>query len=142
MTGSDLLVLAFSIALAMAVYARTGLACGGIVTPGLLALQASGPGPVMMTLFWGLLLLPLQEGAVRMAGLYGRQRLAFALLTAALLRGLLLQADLLPGALVAGYGWLLPGLVAADMQRQGVVPTALALTAVTALTILAGGLLP
>ena len=77
-----------------------------------------------------------------MAGLYGRQRLAFALLTAALLRGLLLQADLLPGALVAGYGWLLPGLVAADMQRQGVVPTALALTAVTALTILAGGLLP
>ena len=71
-----------------------------------------------------------------------RQRLAFALLTAALLRGLLLQADLPPGAPVAGYGWLLPGLVAADMQRQGVVPTALALTAVTALTILAGGLLP
>ena len=136
------LSLALSVALGMVLYGRTGLSGGGILSPGLLALQGASPGPTVATVVAALLLLPLVEGAVRLLGLYGRQRLAFALLSALLLRSLL--PSLLPPAVgaLAWIGWVVPGLVAADMERQGVVPTVAALVLLTALTLLFGGLLP
>jgi len=141
--ASESLPVALGIALGMVFYGRTGLSCGGILSPGLLALQAFSPEPVAVTLLWALALLPCIEGAVRAFGLYGRQRTAFALLAAALLRALLSAAfPLVPAPLSTWIGWVVPGLVAADMQRQGVFPTAAALVTVTALTALLGGLLP
>ena len=140
MTSS--LLVPLSVALGMAFYGRTGLSGGGILSPGLLALQGASSRPLIATVAAALLLLPLIEGAVRLLGLYGRQRLAFSLLTALLLRALL-PSLLPPGSgFPAWVGWVVPGLVAADMERQGIVPTVAALTLLTASTLLLGGLLP
>ncbi|QTX33633.1 capsule biosynthesis protein CapC [Aminithiophilus ramosus] len=126
----------------MAFYGRTGLSGGGILSPGLLALQGASSRPLIATVAAALLLLPLIEGAVRLLGLYGRQRLAFALLAALALRGFL-PFLLPPGSGVPVWvGWVVPGLVAADMERQGIVPTVAALILLTASTLLLGGLLP
>lgn len=140
MTSS--LLVALSVALGMAFYGRTGLSGGGILSPGLLALQGASSCPLIATVAAALLLLPLIEGAVRLLGLYGRQRLAFALLAALLLRALL-PSLFPPGSGVPVWvGWVVPGLVAADMERQGIVPTVAALILLTASTLLLGGLLP
>jgi uncharacterized membrane protein len=58
---------------------------------------------------------------------------SFALLIAALLG--FFSSPLLPWV-----GWVVPGLIAADMQRQGVIPTTLALFIVTGLSVLMGNL--
>lgn len=140
MTSS--LLVSLSVALGMAFYGRTGLSGGGILSPGLLALQGASSRPLIATVAAALLLLPLIEGAVRLLGLYGRQRLAFALLAALVLRGFL--PFLLPSGsgVPVWVGWVVPGLVAADMERQGIVPTVAALILLTASTLLLGGLLP
>ena len=70
---------------------------------------------------------------MRIFGLYGRQRISIALLLAVLLR--LVSSSYLPW-----IGWVVPGLIAADMQRQGVVPTVLALLIVSGLSVLVGSL--
>jgi hypothetical protein len=62
---------------------------------------------------------------------YGRQRLAAAMLIALALRYPLVS---IWGESSLWLGWVVPGLIGADMQRQGVVTT---LTAVVAVSIAA-----
>lgn len=99
---------------------RTGWGTGGLVTPGFLALHASFPGLLAALLGLGVLLaLPL-EALVRRFSLFGRDRIAVALVLSVGVWGAL-------GALFAvplpWYGWVIPGLVAADCQRQGALGT-------------------
>ena len=100
---------------------RTGWGCGGIITPGLLALHANEPARMAAVIAVGVLLTPLVTGASRLFGLYGRERIGAAMLLA------LGASVLLPiaGSPVAMYwvGWVVPGLIAADADRQGVCMT-------------------
>ncbi|NLL35955.1 MAG: capsule biosynthesis protein CapC [Fretibacterium sp.] len=94
---------------------RTGWGCGGLVTPGLLALHASSPHRVAAALVVGVFLaLPLGF-LTRSFGLYGRERVGAAMLLALCLR--LVLAPVVP--LSVWTGWVIPGLIAADVQRQG-----------------------
>ena len=139
----ETLCLATGILLGMLYYRQTGWACGGIITPGVAAMYVHEPARLGVSLAAGLLAALLLEGLVRLSGVFGRQRLAAALLIALAMR--------YP---VAGYwgeaslwlGWVVPGLVAADVQRQGVVDTLTAVVAVTIATVLlvqlVGGVLP
>lgn len=129
----DLIVIAVSIALGLIFYRRTGVATGGIISPGLLALGPFAPRTFAFVILSSLLVLSLLEVLVRVFGLYGRERVSFALLIAALLG--FFSSPLLPWV-----GWVVPGLIAADMQRQGVIPTTLALFIVTGLSVLMGNL--
>lgn len=68
----ETLILGLGILLGMVYTHRTGWGCGGILTPGLLALHASQPSRLAAALGIGVLLaLPLALG-VRRFGLYGQ----------------------------------------------------------------------
>lgn len=98
---------------------RTGWSCGGLVTPGLLALHTGSPYRIAMALaLGGLLAAPL--GTLSHAlGLYGRERVGAAMLLALAVRLVLTPFVPVP----FWIGWVVPGLVAADAQRQGVSMT-------------------
>lgn len=125
------LCLATGMLLGMLYYHKTGWACGGIITPGVIAMYIGDPWKVAVSLAAGLATWILLELLVRFSGVYGRQRLAAAMLIALALRYPLVSVW---GESSLWLGWVVPGLIGADMQRQGVVTT---LTAVVAVSIAA-----
>ena len=77
----------------------------------------------------------LLELLVRFSGVYGRQRLAAAMLIALAIRYPVVSFG---GEVSLWLGWVVPGLVGADMQRQGVLTTlagALAVGSAAAMTV-------
>jgi poly-gamma-glutamate biosynthesis protein PgsC/CapC len=120
--------LATGILLGMLYYHRTGWACGGIITPGVVAIYIGDPRTVAVSLAAGVVTWMVLEAVVRLSGLYGRQRLATALLIALALRYPLVSVW---GVSSLWLGWVVPGLVGADMQRQGAVTTLAAIVAVS-----------
>jgi poly-gamma-glutamate biosynthesis protein PgsC/CapC len=120
--------LAAGMLLGMLYYQRTGWACGGIITPGVIAMYAGDPMRSGIALLAGLVTFLLLEALVRVSGIYGRQRLAAAMLIALALRYPLVSAW---GETSLWLGWVVPGLVGADMQRQGILVTLSAVVSVS-----------
>jgi poly-gamma-glutamate biosynthesis protein PgsC/CapC len=130
-----------------------GLAAGGLVVPGYIALYLTRPLDIAVTLAAALLTFFLVRIASTFVIVYGRRRTALmiligyaagALLTSAV--GAILEAGMEPSAaplvvpaaeavigtqrevLEAGViGYIVPGLIAIWLDRQGVVPTLAAL---------------
>ena len=100
---------------------RTGWGCGGLVTPGLLALKATDPLPFIGVLLLGSALGLLMKPISDRFTLYGRERVGILLLFALALR--LLWKNEFFSIDSLWIGWIAPGLIAADVQRQGVLPT-------------------
>ncbi len=119
MTDSATLVLALGVAVAMIWDKRTGLGCGGLVTPGVTALSLYDPSRALFGLAMALMVWPLLALGARRFGWYGRQRVGWAMLLALGLRAL--TGHFTPDPL--WIGWAVPGLVAADIQRQGLPET-------------------
>jgi hypothetical protein len=94
---------------------RTGWSCGGIITPGILALYASQPLDAAFALILGAALCVPLSLVSRALGLCGRERVGAAMLLALCARTVL--SFLIP---LHPMGWIIPGLVAADGERQGV----------------------
>jgi len=117
---SELLVIALGIALGLFYFQRTGYSPGGIITPGFIALELSSPEKVGFALVSGCAVSALLFLAVKTWGLYGRQRTGAAMLIALALK---VTADSMLPASNLWIGWVIPGLIGADMQRQGVLPT-------------------
>jgi hypothetical protein len=132
------LCLAIGMLFGMFYYHRTGWACGGIITPGIIAMYIGVPGKLAVSLAAGLLTWILLELLVRRFGVYGRQRLATAMLIALTLRYPLVSVL---GEASLWLGWVVPGLLGADMQRQGLLPTLTAVAAVSLATAMAVQLL-
>ena len=126
--------LAAGMLLGMLYYHRTGWACGGIITPGVVAMYIGDPAKVGISLLAGLVTWGLLELLVRFTSVYGRQRLAAALLIALALRYPLVSVW---GESSLWLGWVVPGLVGADLQRQGALPTLSAVVSVSTATALA-----
>lgn len=104
----------------------TGFSPGGIVVAGYLSLFADQPAWLAGTLAAALITHLLIRLLTNHMLLYGRRLFAFYLLTGLLVSqgGMLLTRGHLPwdtGFLVIGY--LIPGLLARDFDRQGIVPT-------------------
>jgi poly-gamma-glutamate biosynthesis protein PgsC/CapC len=127
----ETLCLAAGMLLGMFYYHRTGWACGGIITPGVIAMSIGEPGKIMVSLAAGLVTWLLLDLLVRFSNIYGRQRLAAAMLIALALRYPLVSVW---GETSLWLGWVVPGLIGADIQRQGVLPTLTAVVAVSAVT--------
>lgn len=130
--------LAIGMLLGMFYYHKTGWACGGIITPGIVAVYIANPDQLAVSLAAGLVTWILLELLVRQFSLYGRQRLASAMLIALALRYPLVSVL---GESSLWLGWVVPGLMGADMQRQGLVPTLAAVAAVSVATAMAVQLL-
>ncbi len=135
----EIAVVALGIALGMIYFHRTGFSPGGIISPGILALHMYSFHVFAWTAAFSIIIFILLEIAVRTFGVYGRQRTALSLLIAALIG--LMPTGFLPLEPV-WLGWVIPGLVASDIQRQGFVPTISGLVAISGITFMAGGFLP
>ncbi len=117
-----------------------GLAAGGLVVPGYIALYLTRPLDVAATLIAALLTFFLIRIASSFVIIYGRRRTALMILvgyTAGVFMNVALTALYEVGAesvatgryvMEAGViGYIVPGLIAIWLDRQGVVPTFAAL---------------
>lgn len=113
-----------------------GLVPGGLVVPGYIALYLHRPGEVLMTLAAALITFALVRAASSAVILYGRRRTVLMVLTGYLV-GLALRH------LVVGYdgpldtsldliGYIIPGLIAIWLDRQGVTETLSSLITISA----------
>lgn len=125
-----------------------GIAAGGMVVPGYVALMMHQPFRVVGTILVALATFGLLKLLSRFAFIYGRRRIVFTVLIGFLLgwlsrqyltlhiRGMDLELQTI--------GFIIPGLIANWMDRQGIVPT-LAMMIIAAtfvrllLVILSGG---
>jgi poly-gamma-glutamate biosynthesis protein PgsC/CapC len=116
---------------------------GGIIVPAYLALSLDRPARAALTLAAALLVLAAYKGLSRCFILFGKRRFVIMLL----LGGLLIQAGFLIAPRVFAsplemriLGWVVPGLMASNFQRQRFFPTLAALVAATILTFFLGRL--
>mgnify|MGYP003493109160 CR=1 FL=1 len=107
-----------------------GLSAGGIVSPGYVALLLDRPAALLTLLALALATF----GAVRLLGdrllLFGTRRYALALLIGlAASTGAQFARGAVDPAIFewAGIGYIVPGLIAHQFDRQGVLPTLLVL---------------
>jgi gamma-polyglutamate biosynthesis protein CapC len=121
------LAIALGIAVSLLVSEVVGISAAGLVVPGYLALHLDQPARLAATFAVALATWALVRfGLSRLVVLYGRRRLAVAVLAGFLLNvlaeRLLLALPAQPvDARVIGY--IVPGLIASEAISQGVVPT-------------------
>lgn len=106
-----------------------GLYAGGMVVPGYIALEMHQPGSVVLTLVDGLLIFFIMKIISRYLIIYGRRRIALIVLIAFLL-GALLRHVFFSYAVVTNLGqvytvigYIIPGLIALAIDRQGIIET-------------------
>ena len=110
-------VIGIAIAFSIFYTRKTGLSCGGIITPGLLALYAYDPVRSASALVLGAALVVPLSLVARALGLYGRERIGTAMLLALVAR---IGLSFIVPVGTHWVGWVIPGLIAADGERQGV----------------------
>ncbi|MDY6914120.1 MAG: poly-gamma-glutamate biosynthesis protein PgsC [Planctomycetota bacterium] len=104
-----------------------GLAAGGMVVPGYLAMEIQYPGRLMMTFLCAMLTYVLVQAGSRFALIYGRRRTAATILVGFILRYFMQNAaaaylPVVPGSFDI-IGHIIPGLIAIWMARQGIIET-------------------
>ena len=155
---TELLPLAVGLGLAVSLVMVDvlGVAAGGLIVPGYFAVNLTEPRLLAGTLLAALMTFVVMRGLGCVMILYGRRRAAMSILVGYLMGALLhtatrhadaafgpwLGAHSLAGFDVMGY--VIPGLLALCLQRQGVVPTLCALWAAAVLVrlilvLVAGG---
>ncbi len=105
-----------------------GLAAGGMVVPGYVALYLTRPLAVVMTLGAGLATYLIVHLLSSLIIVYGRRRTVLMILIGYLLGALVRLAaggpqGFLQGADLAVIGFIIPGLIAIWIDRQGIVET-------------------
>lgn len=116
---------------------------GGIIVPAYLALHLDKPARVAMTLAAAVAALLLYKLLASYFLLFGKRRFVVLLL----LGGALIQAAMIVFPRVFAFpaemrviGWVVPGLLANNLERQKPLPVAAALILATAVTYLLGRL--
>lgn len=107
-------------------YEFIGLSPGGLVAPGYVALFLDQPIRIVGTLIVSICTFLLVNWVSNYVVMFGRRRFAVTMLTSFLLRWLwevlLLRSPVnIPELRVIGY--IVPGLIANDMERQGGIAT-------------------
>jgi poly-gamma-glutamate biosynthesis protein PgsC/CapC len=130
---TDLLPLSIGIGLAVSlIFSESfGIAAGGMVVPGYFALYLTHPLEAMLTLAVGFATFGIVHALSAIVIVYGRRRTVLMILMAYIL-GMAVRAmmpDLAPDGddVVKVIGFIIPGLVAIWLDRQGVVETVSAL---------------
>lgn len=125
----DLVPLAISIGLVVSLMFSElfGIAAGGMVVPGYLALRLDRPLDVVLTLLAGLITFGVVQGLSSFSVIYGRRRTSFMILSGYIV-GMVMRWGLsgwvsqqVPGVDLIGF--IVPGLIAIWLARQGVVET-------------------
>ncbi len=107
-----------------------GLAAGGMVVPGYFAIALTSPVDVVVTLVIGFVTFIIVHALGSVAIVYGRRRTVLMILVGYVLGALARSVMQDMGGLQAEYaviGYIIPGLIAIWMERQGVIETVSAL---------------
>ena len=122
------------IVVSFAFYEIVGFSPGGIVVPGYIALFLDQPIRILVTLLVAL----LTYFAVKMLSnymiLYGRRRFLAMVLIGFLLKWLVEEIIItvpISGIELRSIGYIVPGLIANEMRRQGILPTIYSLVIVS-----------
>lgn len=102
-----------------------GLAAGGLVVPGYLALQLTRPIDVLITIGAGLATYALVRALSSFIIIYGRRRTVMMILVGYLI-GMIIRVTQLSATLNYDFeviGFIIPGLIAIWLDRQGPVET-------------------
>jgi poly-gamma-glutamate biosynthesis protein PgsC/CapC len=113
----------------------TGIYPGGVIVPSYLALFVHTPGRIAGTLIVALLTLLCFKLASNYLILFGTRRFVFMVFVAGLWTLLWLRffPALLPNSLeFRVIGWVVPGLIANNLEKQGILVTTASLVTVTA----------
>ncbi|MBC8478091.1 MAG: poly-gamma-glutamate biosynthesis protein PgsC [Candidatus Delongbacteria bacterium] len=134
------LAVGLGVILSMVFYEVIGVSAGGIVVPGYVALQMHAPERLLGTIIASLLTYLVLRIISRFMFLYGRRRLVMAILLGFVF-GYLTRQTYFWSAIPLGFemhmqavGFIIPGLIANWMERQGIWKTVLALV-LTASTV-------
>ena len=115
----------------------TDISPGGIVAPAYFALYIYEPEKLVSTIAASLALLLIIRFLAANLILYGRRKLLLAVLLSFLLK-MVTDPFLFPSEIfqfdLHSIGYIIPGLVANEMDRQKVLPTLLSLGIVTSIT--------
>ena len=138
---------ALSVILSFLVTELTGLLTGGMVSAGYLAFYFSEPMRILSTYLLSALIALILRLSREFLILYGRRRFMLSILLSILFVYALEKAYFIMSPLsldLRVIGYIIPGLIANDMEKQGIIRTSLALIIVIALVKLLsilGGLL-
>ena len=138
---------ALSVILSFLVTELTGLLTGGMVSAGYLAFYFSEPMRILSTFLLSALIALILRLSREFLILYGRRRFMLSILLSILFVYAMEKAYFILSPLsldLRVIGYIIPGLIANDMEKQGIIRTSLALIIVTALVKLLsilGGLL-
>ncbi|MEG1145767.1 MAG: poly-gamma-glutamate biosynthesis protein PgsC [Clostridium sp.] len=108
----------------------TDLSPGGIIVPAYFAMYAYDPKRILGTIVISILCVILVKFMSQFMILYGRRRFAVYVMTGIFLRMILGFAI---SDLSLSIGYLIPGILGRDMEKQGIPATLIALGIVTLL---------
>ena len=114
------------IAVSFVYYELVGLSPGGMVVPGYLALFFLQPNRIIITLLVALLTYFSVHFLSNYIILYGRRRFLAAILLGFLIKWLIegfIVKMPISGIELQTIGYIIPGLIANEMRRQGIFPT-------------------
>jgi poly-gamma-glutamate biosynthesis protein PgsC/CapC len=105
-----------------------GIASGGLIVPGYLALYLLEPGKLGLTIGTAVVAFAVVSVLENFFIIFGKRRTALMILVGYLLgMGISTWTGIFPGDLKI-IGFIIPGLIAVWMDRQGVVETLTAMT--------------
>jgi poly-gamma-glutamate biosynthesis protein PgsC/CapC len=122
------------IMVSFAFYEIVGFSPGGIVVPGYVALFLDQPIRILVTLFVALLTYFAVKILSNYIILYGRRRFLTMVLVSFLLKWLIEEMIIkmpISGIELRSIGYIIPGLIANEMRRQGIFPTIYSLAIVS-----------
>ena len=142
MTDAHVLYIGIGLVVSLLYAEIFGVAPGGIIVPGYLALGIDDPVMVALTLGVSLLTFFVVRVLATVTIIYGRRRTVLMILIGFLL-GSLVRAGLGAGTPVGPFeidviGYIIPGLLAIWMDRQGIVVTVSSAVTASILTRLSG----
>ena len=128
--------IAVGLVLGFLFYEWAGLSAGGLVVPGYIALYWDRPLMIAVTLALSLITLVLVRLLARVTILYGRRRFILMMIAGFLFRWLFevfVTRTGLVGIEIDTIGYIIPGLIANEMERQRVLPTIFSLVIISVL---------
>lgn len=127
-------LVALSVILSFICTEFTGILTGGLVSSGYLAYFFDEPARLIATIIVALLINFIVRLLQRVMILYGRRRFATSLLLSLIFVYLLDRSAFFYSSFdldIRVIGFIIPGLIASDMEKQGAIKTLAALASIT-----------
>lgn len=128
-------VIIFGILVSIIFYEITDISPGGIIVPGYISLYFNQPIRIFITILLSLITLKLVNILSNYTILYGRRKFSFMVVVSFIvgyLFRLMISSFSIPVFISINIiGYIIPGIIAQDMSRQGVTKTLSAMALVT-----------